>query len=108
MTSRLSRSAFLAVLVLVAGCGTATSPTPVPNKSFPAASGSASIVPVPITGAFRVGDNRVVFTLTDATAQTQVAKPDRTLTIGYRRPAGEAVAPASDTIIWAGEGQNGA
>src|SRR3954452_216253 len=107
MTSRLSRSALLAVLVLVAGCGTATSPTPIPNKSVPAASGTAAILAIPVTSAFRVGDNRVAFTLTDSTARTQVAKPDRTLSIGYRGPKGEIVAPAPYTFIWAVEGQNG-
>ena len=107
MTSRPFRSALVAVLILVAGCGTTQTPTTFPAKSFPAASGSASVLPVPITGGFRVGDNRVVFTLTDATAQTQVAKPDRTLTIGYHGPKGEAIAPAPYTFIWAVEGQNG-
>src|SRR4051794_24073800 len=107
MISRLSRCSSVAVLILVAACGTTTAPTSVPSRSFPAASGAAGILPVPITGGFRVGDNRVVFTLTDATAQTQVAKPERSLSVGFHGPKGEAIAPAPYTFIWAVEGQNG-
>jgi len=107
MTSRFSRFVVVAVLVLVAGCGTTQAPTPIPNKSIAPGSSAPTIVPVPITGAFRVGDNRVVFTLTDSTAQKQVAKPDRTLTIGYHGPTGETIAPVPYTFIWAVEGQNG-
>ena len=106
MTSRFCRLALLAALVLVAACGTGQSPTTPGTSAAPGASAPA-ILPVPITSAFRVGDNRVVFTLIDSKAQTQVAKPERTLTIGYTGPNSERIAPAPYAFIWAVEGQNG-
>ena len=81
MTSPRLRAVALgaALTLLIAACGSTTSPTPPRASTAPRASGSPSgsgtpaILPIPITGAFRVGDNRVVFTLTDATGQKQVA-----------------------------------
>ena len=114
MTSRSRIAALVAALAFVAaGCGSAQSPTPIPNNSFATASGSGApsggpaIVPIPITSAFRVGDNRVVFTLTDKSGQKQVAAPNRTLTIGYHGPNGATIAPAPQTFIWAIENANG-
>lgn len=99
--------------ILLAACGsTATTPPANPSASpgssaTPGGSGTPAILPIPITGAFRVGDNRVVFTLTDSSGQKQVAGPGRTLTIGYHGPKGETIAPAPQTFIWAIEGVNG-
>ena len=108
MTSRPTRSGLLAAVVLiVAACGTTQAPTSTPNTSLAPASGAPAILPIPITGAFRVGDNRVVFTLTDSSGQKQVAAPDRTLAIGYHGPNGETIASAPQTFIWAIEGVNG-
>ena len=108
MTSRPSRSGLLVGLgLLLAACGSTLAPTPIPNKSVAPASGAPAILPIPITGAFRVGDNRVVFTLTDSSGQRQVAAPDRSLAIGYHGPNGETIASAPQTFIWAIEGING-
>jgi hypothetical protein len=115
MTSRLPRASLLAALVAVlTACGSSVSPTPVPSpvpgKTIGAGSPGASaptILPIPITSAFRVGDNRVVFTLTDPSGQKQVAGPDRTLAIGYHGPNGETIAPAPQTFVWAIEGVTG-
>jgi hypothetical protein len=99
-------------LLAVAACG-ASSATPPPTSpsastiTIPGASGQPSVLPIPITSEFRVGDNRTVFTLTDATGQKQVAGPDRTLSIGYHGPNGETIPPAPQTFIWAIEGVNG-
>jgi hypothetical protein len=92
--------------MLVAACGSSATPAPSSPAATPGAS-SPTILPVPITGAFRVGDNRIVFTLTDKSGQTQVAGPDRTLTIGYHGPKGETIAPAPQAFVWAIEGVNG-
>jgi hypothetical protein len=119
MTHRLRLAAVVAAIsVLAAACavgagsGTPTSSGPPSGASgapgsAPNASGTPTILPIPITSAFRVGDNRIVFTLTDSTGQKQVAGPDRTLTIGYHGPNGEAIAPAAQTFVWAIEGANG-
>jgi hypothetical protein len=109
MSPRLPTAALAAaVALIVAACGSTQTPTPPPPTRSPGPGASAAaVLPVPITSAFRVGDNRVVFTLTDSTAQNQVAKPERTLSIGYHGPQGEAIAPAPYTFIWAVEGVNG-
>jgi hypothetical protein len=108
MTSRLRGAALVAALAFViTGCGSTVSPPPTRPSAAPSGSGQPSILPIPITGAFRVGDNRVVFTLTDSSGQKQVAAPDRTLTIGYHGPKGETIAPAAQTFIWAIENVNG-
>jgi len=98
------------VLISVAACGsTNATPPPSPGSSaitIPGASGQPAILPIPITSEFGVGDNRTVFTLTDASSK-QVAAPDRTLTIGYHGPKGETIPPEPQTFIWAIEGVNG-
>ncbi|MEO5939955.1 MAG: hypothetical protein ABIZ72_03395, partial [Candidatus Limnocylindrales bacterium] len=111
MTSRLPPLACLAAIVIVASaCGSTVNPTPIPNQSIAPGSPGASapaILPIPVTEAFRVGDNRVVFTLADRTGQKQVASPDRTLSIAYHGPTGETIAAAPQTFAWAIEGVNG-
>src|SRR5258706_8235597 len=110
MTSRIPLAAFLAALaVVVAACGSTVTPSPAKTALQPSggASGAPAIIPIPITDAFRVGANRVVFTLTDSSGQKQVAGPGRTLSIGYHGPNGETIAPAPQTFIWAIEGSNG-
>ena len=111
MSSRTHLAAFVAALtIVVAACGSTVTPTPLrsaPPPSAPGASSStASILPIPINSAFRVGDNRIVFTLTDSKGK-QVAGPTRTLSIGYHGPTGTSIAPAPQTFIWAIENVNG-
>jgi hypothetical protein len=108
MTSRPPRAGLLAGLtLLLVACGTSQAPTPIPNQSEAPPSSGPTILPIPITGAFRVGDNRVVFTLTDSSGTKQVAAPDRTLAIGYHGPNGETIAAQPQAFIWAIEGVNG-
>jgi hypothetical protein len=98
------------VLLTVAACGSSNTPPPPPPSAsaitVPGSSGQASILPIPITSEFGVGDNRTVFTLTDQSGK-QVAAPDRTLTIGYHGPKGETIPPEPQTFIWAIEGTSG-
>jgi hypothetical protein len=108
VSSRLPRAGLAAIVLLAAACGSTVSPTPPPGGSVaPSGSGGPTILPIPITGAFRVGDNRVVFTLTDASGTKQVAAPARTLAIGYHGPNGETIPSQQQTFIWAIEGVNG-
>ncbi|MEA2549060.1 MAG: hypothetical protein QOE42_1658 [Chloroflexota bacterium] len=109
MTSPVRVVAFVAALAVVtAACGSgASSPSRPSVATSPAGSGQPAILPIPITSGFHVGDNRIVFTLTDSSGQKQVAGPDRTLTIGYHGPNGATIAPASQAFIWAIEGVNG-
>jgi hypothetical protein len=108
VSPRLLLAAIAAIVVLAAACGSPVSPTtPAGGSTAPSGSGAPTILPIPITGAFRVGENRVVFTLTDSTGQKQVAAPDRTLAIGYHGPNGETIPSAPQAFIWAIEGVNG-
>jgi hypothetical protein len=110
MTSRPRVAALVAALTIaVAACSSAASPTPIPDASFPTASGSGDpgILPIPVTSFFRVGENRVIFGLADSTGQKAIATPDRTLSIGYHGPTGQAIAPAPQSFIWAVEGVKG-
>jgi hypothetical protein len=110
MNPRLRLAAGLAVLsVAFAACGSGPASTPSTPSSLPASprGSAASFLPIPITSAFRVGDNRVVFTLTDPGGQKQIATPDRTLSISYHGPNGEAIAATPMTFVWAVEGVNG-
>src|SRR5829696_5949000 len=108
MITRLPRLAMTAaLLILVAACGSTTTPRPSGSGAAPSGSARPTILPIPITQAFRVGDNRILFTLTDSSGQKQVAGPDRTLSIGYHGPGGEAIAAAPQTFVWAIEGVNG-
>ena len=106
MTSPIRAAPIVAALtLLLTGCGSTTSPAP--SAVGPGSSSKPAVLPIQITNSFRVGDNRIVFTLTDASGQKQVAGPDRTLTIGYHGPTGETIPAAKQTFIWAVEGQNG-
>jgi hypothetical protein len=110
MTSRSRVTTLVAALtVLVTACGSTVSATPIPDKTFPTASGSGgpAILPIPVTSFFHVGENRVIFGLADSTGQKAIATPDRTLSIGYHGPTGQAMAPAPQSFIWAVEGVNG-
>ena len=108
MITRLLRLAMTAaLLIIVAACGSTTTPRPSGSGAAPSGSARPTILPIPITQAFRVGDNRILFTLTDSSGQKQVAGPDRTLSIGYHGPGGEAIAAAPQTFVWAIEGVNG-
>ena len=109
MTFPVRVAAFVAALaILAAACGSSASAPPRPSvATSPGTSGKPAILPIPITSAFHVGDNRIVFTLTDSSGQKQVAGPDRTLTIGYHGPNGATIPPTAQAFIWAIEGVNG-
>jgi hypothetical protein len=114
MTSRTPAAArvaaFVAALsIVIAACGSTGSPTPIPNTSSAPASGSAqpAILPIQVTSFFHVGDNRVIFGLADATGQNAIATPDRTLTVGFNGPAGQAIPPTPMSFIWALQPVNG-
>ena len=90
--------------ILAVACGSSPAPTASPSK--PAAS-AAAFLPVQISTGFRVGDNRLVFTLADPASQRPIAAPDRPVTVGFHGPKGETIAPAPQTFIWAIQDQYG-
>ena len=105
MSTRLTLAALAAIAILVAACGATTGPSS--TGAAPSGAGGPVILPIPINNAFAVGDNRVMFTLTDSSGLKQVAGPDRSLSIGYHGPNGETIAATPQTFIWAIEGVNG-
>ncbi|MEA2518441.1 MAG: hypothetical protein QOF49_521 [Chloroflexota bacterium] len=100
-------AAAAALSIVLAACGSAPPPSPVASSPLAAASGTPSVLPVPVASELRVGENRTIFSLADATGQKPIAAPARALTIGYRGPNGESIAAAPQTFIWAIEGVNG-
>jgi hypothetical protein len=115
LRSTLPRPALAAVtasILVLAACTAGAAPTPAgpsaaPSASAAASSGTPAVLPVPVTTEFRIGENRTVFSLLDSSGQKPVAAPDRTLSIGYRGPSGETIAPAPQAFVWAIEGVNG-
>jgi len=107
-------AALVALSLLVAGCGSSTGnsrstgPSNAPSGAgSDAASGAASFLPVPAFSEIGVGNDRVVFGLLDASATKSAAAPDRTLSIAYRGPNGEAIPSSPTTFVWAVEGVKG-
>jgi hypothetical protein len=108
MTSRLRGAALVAALaIVITGCGSTVTPPATRPSAAPSGSGKPSVLPVPVSSEFRVGPNRVVFSLLDPTGQKAAATPDRTLAIGYTGPSGETIPSAPLTFIWSIEGVNG-
>jgi hypothetical protein len=95
------------LVATLAACGSGPSPIPSGSSSPSPRGSAASFLPIPVTSAFRVGDNRVVFGLTDPAGQKTIGTPDRSLSIGYHGPNGETIAPAPMTFVWAVENVNG-
>jgi hypothetical protein len=60
-----------------------------------------------VSGELIPGPNRFVFSFLDATGTKPVGAPDRTASIQFTGPSGEAVRPVTGTFIWAIENVNG-
>lgn len=98
--------ALAAVLLLVAACGS-TGPTPTPAASAQPGTAAAGVIPVIISRELTVGANRVVFSFYDSTATKPAGSPDRTATVQFRGPGGEAAESDAAAFIWAIEGTSG-
>jgi hypothetical protein len=97
------RAAVVAALVVIAGCnGPAPTASPVSSLST-----NPSVFPVMVSGELIPGPNRFVFSFLDATGTKPVGAPDRTASIQFTGPSGEAVGPVTGTFIWAIENVNG-
>ena len=106
MTLRLgSTAAVAAVLVLAIGCGN-SAPTPSGANPSGSSATSPSVFPVIVSQELIPGPNRFVFSFLDA-ASKPVGAPDRTASIQFTGPGGEAVGPVTGTFIWAIENVNG-
>jgi hypothetical protein len=96
-------AAVVAALLFVAGCN-GPAPTASPASSL---STNPSVFPVIVSGELIPGPNRFVFSFLDATGTKPVGAPDRTASIQFTGPSGEAVGPVTGTFIWAIENVNG-
>jgi hypothetical protein len=92
-----------AALVVLAGCA---APTP---SATPSASSQArpSVLPVVISSELAVGQNRFLFSFTDAGGNTPLGAPDRTATVGFSGPAGQTIPATPAAFIWAIENVSG-
>ena len=93
----------LCAVLLVAGCSAAASSSAPAPSSGP----KASVLPVIISSELSTGPNRFLFSFVDATSNTPVGAPDRTASVAFTGPGGQAVAPADGTFIWAIENVSG-
>ena len=84
-------------LLTVTACSPSASPSPSAAPSGSAA--SDDIFPVMISNELVVGENRVLFSFTDA-AGTPVAAPDRVVEISFTGPGGETVSAPNGTFVW--------
>ena len=93
----------LCAVLLLAGCSAAgSSPT-----SAPSSGARASVLPVIISSELSTGSNRFLYSFVDATSNSPVGAPDRTASVAFTGPAGQALADTAGTFIWAIENVSG-
>ena len=95
---RVSRivGALILVASVFAACGAAAAPTP--SAASPSA-GSGDIYPVLVSAELVKGDNRFLFSFTDATGRP-VASPDRAVSVSFAGPGGASVTAQVGEFIW--------
>jgi hypothetical protein len=96
-------AAVAAVLLMVAGCSGQT-PTATLSTSL---NPKPSVFPVLVSQELIPGANRLVFSFLDGTGTKAMGAPDRTASIQFTGPGGEAVGPVTGTFIWAIQDVNG-
>jgi hypothetical protein len=98
----------LCAALLIAGCSAAGS-SAAGSSSPPAAPSPAraSVLPVIISSELSIGSNRFLFSFVDATSNSPVGAPDRTASVAFTGPAGQALPETNGTFIWAIENVSG-
>jgi hypothetical protein len=97
----------LCAAILLAGC-TAAASSSAPSSAPSASSGTrASVLPVIISSELSSGSNRFLFSFVDAAGNSPVGAPDRTASVGFSGPSGQAIADVAGTFIWAIENVSG-
>jgi hypothetical protein len=94
------------VLATVTACGTGGSPAPTVQPSGSASGATDDIYPVMISAELIVGENRILFSFTDA-AGKPIASPDRIVELSFTGPDGKAVSGENGTFIWSIEDEVG-
>ncbi|MBI3749216.1 MAG: hypothetical protein HY262_10295 [Chloroflexi bacterium] len=97
----------LCAVVLLAGCSTAGSSSTSISAAAPSSGRASSVLPVIISSELATGPNRFLFSFLDATSNAPVGAPDRTASVAFTGPGGQAVAQADGTFIWAIENVSG-
>jgi hypothetical protein len=100
------------VITAVACTGTGVGPgaSIVPSNgcaASPSIVSGGDILPVIASSELAVGPNRILVSLLDKTGTKPVAKPDRTVDVGFRGPCGETIAAVPATFAWASEPVSG-
>jgi hypothetical protein len=88
-------------LILVASIAVACSAggSPAPSAGSSASAGSSDIYPVLVSAELVKGDNRFLFSFTDASGRP-VAAPDRAVSVAFTGPGGESVPAEDGKFIW--------
>jgi hypothetical protein len=89
--------ALILVASIAVGCSAGGSPAPSAGGS--ASAGSGDIYPVLVSAELVKGDNRFLFSFTDASGRP-VAAPDRAVSVSFTGPGGEAVPAQDGEFIW--------
>ena len=104
-------AAVAAALVALAACGPTTTSTPAGSVA-PAASGASgrpqpSVLPAFVSSELAVGPNRLLFSFVDPITNAHLGSPDRTASVAFTGPAGQAIPSTPGTFVWAIEGVSG-
>ena len=104
-------AAVAAALVALAACGPTTTSTPAGSVA-PAASGASgrpqpSVLPAFVSSELAVGPNRFLFSFVDPITNAHLGSPDRTASVAFTGPAGQAIPSTPGTFVWAIEGVSG-
>jgi hypothetical protein len=106
--NRLAR--LIGLALLVAACstpGTTADPSAAPVGSPSGSAGAGAVFPVLVSSEVVVGENRILFSFLDASGTKPIAAPDRTASIAFTGPGGEAIPASEGTFVWAIEGTSG-
>jgi hypothetical protein len=112
MTHRFrSAAAVAAALVVLAACGPTATSTPV-GSAAPVASGASgrpqpSVLPAFVSSELAVGPNRFLFSFVDPITNAHLGSPDRTASVAFTGPAGQAIPSTPGAFVWAIEGVSG-
>jgi hypothetical protein len=112
MTHRFrSAAAVAAALVVLAACGPATTPTRSGSAAPVASSASGrpqpSVLPAFVSSELAVGPNRFLFSFVDPVTNAHLGSPDRTASVAFTGPAGQAIPRTPGTFVWAIQGVSG-
>jgi hypothetical protein len=113
MTHRFrAAAAVVAALVVLGACVGPTATPAATSSAATAASGASgrpqpSVLPAFVSSELAVGPNRFLFSFVDPVTNAHLGSPDRTASVAFTGPAGQAIPATPGTFVWAIEGVSG-